>query len=113
MNIWFLLLAIGLPFVPFSLWAAQIKVMSVSLGYQVRYSHCYNMVVANLLIGAITPGQAGGEPVYPGACIENVLKVKMRVSHIYTTSARIGFLSSARIARSGTTSTGSPNIFSR
>ena len=62
-NIWFLLLAIGLRFVSFSLWAARIKVMAASLGYQVRYGHCYNMVVANLLIGAITPGQAGGEPV--------------------------------------------------
>ena len=62
-NIWFLLLAISLRFVSFSLWAARIKVMAASLGYQVKYSHCYNMVVANLLIGAITPGQAGGEPV--------------------------------------------------
>lgn len=63
MNIWFLLLAIGLRFISFSLWAARIQVMSASLGYRVKYSHCYNMVVANLLIGAITPGQAGGEPV--------------------------------------------------
>ncbi|HOJ97172.1 MAG TPA: flippase-like domain-containing protein [Methanospirillum sp.] len=62
-NIWFLFMAIGLRFISFSLWAARIKVMAASLGYQVRYSHCYNMVVANLLIGAITPGQAGGEPV--------------------------------------------------
>lgn len=63
MNIWFLLLAIGLRFISFSLWAARIQVMAASLGYRVKYSHCYNMVVANLLIGAITPGQAGGEPV--------------------------------------------------
>ena len=62
-NILFLLIAIGLRFVSFSLWAARIKVMSASLGYQVKYSHCFNMVVANLLVGAITPGQAGGEPV--------------------------------------------------
>lgn len=62
-NILFLLIAIGLRFISFSLWAARIKVMAASLGYQVRYGHCYNMVVANLLIGAITPGQAGGEPV--------------------------------------------------
>lgn len=62
-NIWFLLFAIFLRFVSFSLWAARIKVMAASLGYHVKYSHCYNMVVANLLIGAITPGQAGGEPV--------------------------------------------------
>ncbi|MDD3573817.1 YbhN family protein [Methanospirillum sp.] len=62
-NILFLFIAIGLRFVSFSLWAARIKVMAASLGYHVKYSHCYNMVVANLLIGAITPGQAGGEPV--------------------------------------------------
>ncbi len=37
--------------------------MAYSLGYHVRYSHCFNMVLANLLMGAITPGQAGGEPV--------------------------------------------------
>jgi len=62
-NIWFLVFAISLRFVSFSLWAARIKVMSASLGYYVKYSHCYNLVVANLLVGAITPGQAGGEPV--------------------------------------------------
>ena len=32
MNIWFLLLAIGLRFISFSLWASRIQVMSASLG---------------------------------------------------------------------------------
>ncbi len=62
-NIYFILLAIGLRFVSFSLWGMRIKTMSASLGYKVPFWHCFNMVVANLLMGAITPGQAGGEPV--------------------------------------------------
>lgn len=57
--------------------------------------------------------QRSDEPVYSGAGIRDVLKVKKRKCQIYTTSDRIGVLSSARIARSWTTSTGSPNIFSR
>lgn len=63
MNLFFLAGAVGLRFVSFSLWALRIKTMAASLGYQVRFWHCFNLVVANLLVGAITPGQAGGEPV--------------------------------------------------
>ncbi len=37
--------------------------MSDSLGYRVSLRHCVNMVLAGLLAGTITPGQAGGEPV--------------------------------------------------
>lgn len=62
-NILFLVIAIVLRFVSFSLWALRIQKMSLSLGYEVSFSHCFNMVMANLLAGAITPGQAGGEPV--------------------------------------------------
>ncbi|MDR2855887.1 MAG: flippase-like domain-containing protein [Methanomicrobiales archaeon] len=62
-NIWFLLAAIALRFISFALWALRIKLMSHSLGYQVSFLHCFNMVIANLLIGALTPGQTGGEPV--------------------------------------------------
>jgi len=62
-NIWFLLAAFGLRFLSFGLWALRIKLMAHSLGYNVEFLHCFNMVIANLLIAAITPGQAGGEPV--------------------------------------------------
>lgn len=73
MNLFFLMTAIGLRFVSFALWAFRIKKMSLSLGYHVPFSYCYNMVVANLLIGALTPGQAGGEPVR----IHELYKAKM------------------------------------
>ncbi len=63
MNLFFLAGAVGLRFVSFSLWALRIQTMAASLGYHVRFRHCFNLVVANLLVGAITPGQAGGEPV--------------------------------------------------
>lgn len=63
MNLFFLCLAIGLRFISFAIWALRIQKMSLSLGYRVKFAHCYNMVVANLLVGALTPGQAGGEPV--------------------------------------------------
>ena len=62
-NIWFLLVAIGFRFISFALWAFRIQFMAHSLGYRVSFLHCFNMVIANLLIGAITPGQTGGEPV--------------------------------------------------
>jgi glycosyltransferase 2 family protein len=73
MNLFFLAVAIGLRFVSFALWALRIQKMSLSLGYHVPFSHCYNMVVANLLVGALTPGQAGGEPVR----IHELYKAKM------------------------------------
>ncbi|HWQ68290.1 MAG TPA: flippase-like domain-containing protein [Methanospirillum sp.] len=63
MNLIFLVIAIGLRFVSFSIWALRIQVMSASLNHHVSFTHCFNMVIANLLAGAITPGQAGGEPV--------------------------------------------------
>lgn len=63
MNIFFLILAIGLRFLSFTIWALRIQKMSLSLGYSVPFPHCLNLVVANLLVGALTPGQAGGEPV--------------------------------------------------
>ena len=62
-NIWFLCAAFALHFFSFALWALRIKLMARSLGYHVSFLHCFNMVIANLLIGAITPGQTGGEPV--------------------------------------------------
>ena len=74
-NIFFLMLALVLRFISFALWALRIQKMSLSLGYHVPFSHCYNMVVANLLAGALTPGQAGGEPVR----IHELYKAKMSV----------------------------------
>ena len=62
-NVWFLVAALVLRFLSFGLWALRIKLMAHSLGYRISFLHCFNMVIANLLIGAITPGQTGGEPV--------------------------------------------------
>lgn len=60
---WFLLLAVLLRIGSLVFWSWRIQVMSRSLGYHVSFSACWNLVLANLLAGAITPGQAGGEPV--------------------------------------------------
>ena len=50
--------------------------MSGSLGYRVPLPHCVNMVLAGLLAGTITPGQAGGEPV--------------RVHELYRSGVKLG-----------------------
>jgi uncharacterized protein (TIRG00374 family) len=60
---WFFLLAVLLRIGSLAFWSWRIKVMAHSLGYHVPFSSCWNLVLANLLAGAITPGQAGGEPV--------------------------------------------------
>jgi len=44
-------------------WSLRIQKMSGSLGFRVRFSHCLNLVLANMLVAAVTPSQAGGEPV--------------------------------------------------
>ena len=62
-NIWFLLAAIALRFASFTFWALRLKLMAHSLGYHVSFLHSFNTVIANLLVGAITPGKTGGEPV--------------------------------------------------
>jgi glycosyltransferase 2 family protein len=62
-NVIFLILAIAFRLVALGFWGLRIKVMSASLGYRVGFRHCVNMVLAGLLAGTITPGQAGGEPV--------------------------------------------------
>jgi uncharacterized protein (TIRG00374 family) len=62
-NIWFLLAAIALRFASFTFWALRLKFMAHSLGYHVSFLHCFNAVIANLFMGAITPGKTGGEPV--------------------------------------------------
>jgi hypothetical protein len=44
-------------------WALRIQKMTGSLGYRIGFFYSLNLVFANLLLAAITPSQAGGEPV--------------------------------------------------
>ena len=62
-NVFFLLLAVVFRLIALCFWGLRIQMMSDSLGYRVSLRHCVNMVLAGLLAGTITPGQAGGEPV--------------------------------------------------
>ena len=62
-NLVFLFLAIAFRLIALLIWGIRIQVMTGSLGYRVPLPHCVNMVLAGLLAGTITPGQAGGEPV--------------------------------------------------
>lgn len=75
-NIFFLLLAIGFRFLALLLWGFRIVLMSRSLGYRVGLLYSLNMVLAGLLAGTITPGQAGGEPV--------------RVHELYKAGVKVG-----------------------
>jgi hypothetical protein len=59
----YLVLAVLLHIVSLGFWAFRIQKMSGSLGYRVRFSHCLNLVLANMLVAAVTPSSAGGEPV--------------------------------------------------
>ncbi|MBP2132081.1 uncharacterized protein (TIRG00374 family) [Methanomicrobium sp. W14] len=59
----YLLAAIVLHMLSLCAWALRLKFMSRSLGYKVPFLHCLNAVFANLLVAAVTPSQAGGEPV--------------------------------------------------
>jgi uncharacterized protein (TIRG00374 family) len=63
LNPLFLLLAIVFHFLAYGFWAMRIRTMAASLGHRVEFTYCLNLVMANLLAGAITPAQAGGEPV--------------------------------------------------
>jgi uncharacterized protein (TIRG00374 family) len=63
LNPLFLLLAIIFHFLAYGFWAMRIRTMAASLGHRVEFTYCLNLVMANLLAGAITPAQAGGEPV--------------------------------------------------
>ncbi len=76
LNLWFLFLALLLRVTSLLFWALRVRTMSGSLGYKVKFSHCFNLVIANLLAGAITPGQAGGEPV--------------RIHELYRADVKIG-----------------------
>lgn len=63
LNPWCLALALAAHLAALCFWAFRLKVMSRSLGYTVGFMHCLNAIFANLLVAAITPSQAGGEPV--------------------------------------------------
>jgi len=63
LNPFFLILAFVLRFLSLGFWAYRIQKMADYLGYTVTFRHCYNLVLANLFVGAITPAQAGGEPI--------------------------------------------------
>jgi len=62
-NPWFLLLAFLTHILTMCFWAMRVKKMSGSLGYPIRFLYSLNLVFANLLAAAVTPAQAGGEPV--------------------------------------------------
>jgi len=62
-NPWFLLLAFLTHILTMCFWAMRVKKMSGSLGYPIKFIYSLNLVFANLLAAAVTPAQAGGEPV--------------------------------------------------
>lgn len=76
LNPLYLLLALLAHIVALGFWALRLKALSRSLGYDVGFLHCLNAVFANLLMAAITPSQAGGEPV--------------RVHQLYRSGVRLG-----------------------
>ena len=59
----FLILAFLTHILTMCFWAMRVKKMSGSLGYPIGFFYSLNLVFANLLAAAITPAQAGGEPV--------------------------------------------------
>ena len=75
-NVFFLFLAIVFRLIALAIWGLRIRVLAGSLGYRVPFRSCINMVLAGLLAGTITPGQAGGEPV--------------RVHELYRSGVKLG-----------------------
>ncbi|HNQ25378.1 MAG TPA: flippase-like domain-containing protein [Methanoregulaceae archaeon] len=63
LNPFWLILALCTHVIGLCFWALRIKFMSRSLGYRVGFFYSLNLVFANMLLAAITPSQAGGEPV--------------------------------------------------
>jgi uncharacterized protein (TIRG00374 family) len=62
-NPWFLLLAFLTHVLTMCFWALRVQKMALSLGYRIDFFYSLNLVFANLLAAAVTPAQAGGEPV--------------------------------------------------
>jgi uncharacterized protein (TIRG00374 family) len=59
----FLLLAFMTHVLTMCFWAWRVQKMTGSLGYRIGFFYSLNLVFANLLAAAVTPAQAGGEPV--------------------------------------------------
>lgn len=62
-NPFYLLLALLLRTFSLVFWAYRLTELSKALHYEVCPKYAFLVVTANLFAGAITPGQAGGEPV--------------------------------------------------
>ncbi|MEN6516687.1 MAG: flippase-like domain-containing protein [Methanospirillum sp.] len=62
-NPFYLLLALLLRTFSLVFWAFRMTELSKALRYHVGVRYAFLVVTANLFAGAITPGQAGGEPV--------------------------------------------------
>jgi uncharacterized protein (TIRG00374 family) len=62
-NPLFLLLAFITHILTMCFWAWRVQKMTGSLGYRIGFFYSLNLVFANLLAAAVTPAQAGGEPV--------------------------------------------------
>jgi uncharacterized protein (TIRG00374 family) len=63
LNPVFLFLAFVLHIISLVFWSLRVQVMAKYLGYSVPLRYCFNLILANLFVAAITPSQAGGEPV--------------------------------------------------
>lgn len=72
----YLLLALLLRTFSLVFWAFRMTELSKALHYRVGVRYAFLVVTANLFAGAITPGQAGGEPV--------------RIAGLYRTGLKIG-----------------------
>ncbi|MCD5409933.1 MAG: flippase-like domain-containing protein [Methanocellales archaeon] len=59
----YLLIAIGLNIFSWFVWGLRIKILAESLGSKLHILKSTKIVVANLLVAAITPSMAGGEPI--------------------------------------------------
>lgn len=59
----YLLLAVVFRAFSILCWSLRIRVLSKGLGYHIRFGYIVNLTLLNLLAGALTPGQLGGEPV--------------------------------------------------
>ena len=77
-NPWFLILAFLTHILTMCFWAMRVKKMSGSLGYPIRFSYSLNLVFANLLAAAVTPAQAGGEPVRVHGCTGRTFRSAMQ-----------------------------------
>jgi len=62
-NPLFLILAFITHIITMCFWAWRVQKMTGSLGYRIGFFYSLNLVFANLLAAAVTPAQAGGEPV--------------------------------------------------